>query len=212
MRALAILLLALSPAEIWKQMTRETNSHAAATRGAQQYTTGRFADAARSYRTASDIAPSSRTAFNLGTSQIAGGSRTEGSATITKAMTDPSLKADALYNRGNSALTSKAFEHAIRDYTEALKVRPNDRDAKRNLEIALHRLEQDQEERRRQQRRGGGSPQPQQQPQPSPGEQPQENQGGEADAESLLRSVQQQEQEELARMKRARNESRAVGW
>ena len=211
MRAIAILLLAISPAAVWKGMTRETNSHAAATRGAQQYTTGRFADAARSYRTAADIAPSPRTAFNLGTSQIAGGSRTEGSATITKAMSDPSLKADALYNRGNSALASKAFEHAIRDYTEALKVRPGDRDAKRNLEIALHRLEQDQEERRRQQRRGGGSPQPQQ-PQPSPGEQQQENQGGEADSESLLRSVQQQEQEELARMKRARNDSRAVGW
>ncbi|HVS30250.1 MAG TPA: tetratricopeptide repeat protein [Thermoanaerobaculia bacterium] len=196
----------------WKQLTRETNSHAASTRGEQQYATGRFEEAARSYRTASGIAPNPRSAFNLGTSQIAAGRRTEGSATITSAMSDPSLRSGALYNRGNSALASKAFEHAIRDYSEALRLAPGDRDAKRNLEIAQHRLDEEQRQRRQQRRQGGGSPQPQQPPQPNPGDEQEQKQGGEADAEALLRSVQQQEQEELARMKRARGESRAVGW
>ncbi|HEX8153754.1 MAG TPA: tetratricopeptide repeat protein, partial [Thermoanaerobaculia bacterium] len=130
------------------------------------------------------------------------------------AVKDPKLRADALFNRGNSALLSNAFEHAIRDYTETLKLRPNDMAAKRNLEIALEKLRQQQ---KRNSGAGGkqnpqGSKQNQQQQQPSAGAQQEQQPQGQADAESLLRSVQQQEQEERRRMKAAGRPRERVGW
>lgn len=192
---------------------RETNSHAAATRGEKAYAGAKYAEAASAYSEAQTLKPSARGAFNLGTSQIAAGDRERGSTTLSEVLKDPALRADALFNRGNSALAAKAFEHAVRDYTEVLKLRPDDAAAKRNLEIALIRQQSqqrsgasgnenqspDKQNERQQQQQSAGN-QGQQQPKP-----------GDIDLEALLRSVQQQEQEELRRMK-ARSGEAKVGW
>lgn len=212
MKTIALLLLVISPAAVLQRVWRETNSYAAAKRGTTQYASKRYEGSAKSFAEADRLAPSPKSAFNLGTAQIAAGKSTEGSATLERAMKDPSLRADSFFNRGNSALQSKAYEYAVRDYVETLKLRPNDSAAKRNLEIALAQLQQ--------QRRSAAGRQGQQQPSPSPQPQNQkapnagrkEDQQQESDAEALLRSVQQQEQEELQRMKRARGESVRVGW
>ena len=211
MKSIVLFVAAISLASLWQQMTRPTSSHAANERGKSAFAHQRYEDAATEYEDASRMAPSPRSAFNRGTAEIAAGRREQGSAALDEAMKDRTLVPDSLYNRGNAALASKAYEHAIRDYEATLRLRPDDEAAKRNLEIALRRLQQQQQQ---QQQRGGGGEQPQpqqpdqQQPQPAPGPQ----QKGEADAEALLRSVQQQEQEELARMKKARGDSRRVGW
>ena len=213
MRAALAIVLALSPVAWWQSIWRDTNSHAAAQRGTKQFAAKQYGPAAKSFTNADRIAPGPRTAFDLGTAQIAAGNNTEGSATLSRAMEDPSLRADSYYNRGNSALASKAYEYAIRDYVESLKLRPQDGDAKRNLEIAMERLSQ-----LKQQRAGGR--QGQQQPSPSQSQnrkapsagQRQEQQKQESDAEALLRSVQQQEQEELQRMKRTHANDVRIGW
>lgn len=192
---------------------RESNSHAAAQRGAKAYAESKYTDAVGAYSEAQGLAPSPRGAFNLGTSQIAAGDREQGSNTLAAAIKDPALRADALFNRGNSALAAKAYEHAVRDFVETLKLRPNDVAAKRNLEIALTRQQQ------QAQRSGasGNENQPnqqneQQQQQPSPSNQGKpDSKEGDIDLEALLRSVQQQEQEELRRM-RARSAEAKVGW
>jgi Ca-activated chloride channel homolog len=191
-------------------LLRESNSHAAATRGGKAYAASNYSEAAIAYGEAQQLAPSPRGAFNLGTAQIAAGERERGSTTLGQAIKDPALRADALFNRGNSALGAKAYEHAISDFIETLKLRPNDAAAKRNLEIALAR---------QQQQRSGASgqnqspqPNPQQQKQQSPSDQgKQQPKQGDIDLEALLRSVQQQEQEELRRMKARPMESK-VGW
>ena len=206
--------LALSPLAWWQSVWRETNSHAATRRGQSQYASKQYDPAAKSFASADKLASSPRTAFDLGTAHIAAGQTTEGSATLSRAMTDPALRADSYYNRGNSALASKAYEYAIRDYVESLKLRPDDRDAKRNLEIAMERLSQ-----LKQQQKSGGwqgqqQPSPSQTPNqkaPSAGQRPEE-QKQESDADALLRSVQQQEQEELQRMKRTHANDARVGW
>lgn len=213
MKAFAIVLLAISPAALWHRVWQETNSYASAHRGKAQYGAQHFEQAAKSFGDSDRLSPSPRSAFNLGTAQVAAGKMTEGSATLSRALKDPSLRADTYFNRGNSALKSKAYEYAIRDYVETLKLRPEDAGAKRNLEIALEQLQQ-------QKRAASGGRQGK--PQPSPSQQPQQNQKApsaaekedqqQSDAEALLRSVQQQEQEELQRMKRARGESVRVGW
>ena len=128
---------------------------------------------------------------------------------------DRLLRADALYNRGNSALAANSYDYAIRDYTDALRLRPSDLATKRNLEIALNRKAQAQQSQSGQQKNPqGSSPQQQQQSnqhRPSTGSQQRQPQH-DANAEALLCAVQQQEQEELERMKRARAARGRVGW
>jgi Ca-activated chloride channel family protein len=202
---IAVALVSIAP------FIRETNSNAAAKRGAKAYAEASYNAAVSEFENAQKLAPSPLGAFNLGTAQVAAANRPEGSATLAEAMKDPALRADALFNRGNSALAAKAFDHAVRDFTEVLKLRPNDAAAKRNHEIALTRSEQA--------RRAGASGQQNQanqqndqKNQQSPSRQgQQEPRPGEIDLEALLRSVQQQEQEELRRMK-ARAAETKVGW
>jgi hypothetical protein len=214
MKPAILILLALSPVALWQRMWKDTNSYAAAQRGTKQFAAKNFDGSTKSFGESDHLAPSPKSAFNLGTSQIASGKTTEGSATLSRAMKDPALRADSFFNRGNSALKSKAYEYAIRDYVETLKLRPNDSGAKRNLEIALEQLQQQQQQQKSSGgRQGPQQPSPSQQQQnqksPSAGQKEQQQQG---DAEALLRSVQQQEQEELQRMKRARGENVRVGW
>ncbi len=203
---IAALLVAWNIAQLW----RDTNSHASTSHGVKAFTQRKYADAVKDFASANSISPSPRRAFNLGTAQIAAGNREQGSSTLGKAMRTPELRADALFNRGNSALASSAYDYAIRDYADVLRLRPDDPSAKRNLEIALARRSQ-------QQQRSGGSRYPQQGSAPHPQKQntdaaPNDQQKKDADVEALLRSVQQQEQEELTRMHRAKGEKVHVGW
>lgn len=187
----------------------EVGSRIASTRGADAFEKKEYAKAVEHFRRAQELAPSPQNAFNLGTAEIAAGQREQGSTTLAAAMKDPALRADALYNRGNSALASKALDHAIRDYTDALRANPQHAAAKRNLEIALQKKQQQQ--RNSQSNSGGGqgkNQQQQQQPKPAQGQQQPK---GQLDMEALLRSVQQQEQDELRRMKGKAGEAR-VGW
>ncbi len=188
----------------------ETNSHAASARGGKAYDAKKYAEAVKGFQRANEIAKTPRNAFNLGTAQIAADQREQGSATLAAAMKDPALRPDALFNRGNSALASKAFDHAIADYIETLKLRPNHAGAKRNLEIALQRRDSDQTSTSGDQKNKPGPNQQQQKPSPTAGgdKKPQ----GQPDLEALLRSVQQQEQEELRRMKARSSAEGRVGW
>lgn len=202
MRAVAALLVLAS---LWG----EVGSRIASTRGADAFGKKEYGEAVTQFRRANELAPSPQNAFNLGTAQIAAGQREQGSATLAAAMKDPALRADALYNRGNSALAAKALDHAIRDYADALRANPRHAAAKRNLEIALQRHQQQQRNSSGNQRNQQGQGQQQQQQQtPAQGQQQPK---GQLDLEALLRSVQQQEADELRRMKGKAGEAR-VGW
>lgn len=197
---IAALLLAINLLQYW----RDTNSHAANAHGVEAFARQKYADAVAAFRKEKSSAAAH---FNLGTAQIAAGKREQGSQTIAKAFDDPALRGAALYNRGESALEAKAYDHAIHDFTEALKANPSDGGAKRNLEIALARKLAAQQKAGARNDQGGTQPSPA--PQPSAqAEQPKRD----ANAEALLRSVQQQEQEELQRMHRPRSDRIHVGW
>jgi tetratricopeptide (TPR) repeat protein len=191
---------------------RDTNSRAAAKRALASYAKRDYAGAVGGFRTADAIDRTPLRDFNLGTAEVAAGLREEGAAALARAMRDPRFREAALFNRGNAALDANAFDYAIRDYTAALRLAPNDAAAKRNLEIALKKkAQQDQ-----QQSGGKGAQQtPTPQPKEPPAQSPQNGRAqpkGNADLEALLRSVQQQEQEELARMRAARAVQGHVGW
>ena len=184
----------------------DTNTHAANARGVKAFAAKKYADAAKAFAKQGHSALAD---FNRGTAQVAAGDREQGSQTLAKALDDPNLRGDAFFNRGNSALAAKAYDYAIHDYVEALKTNPRDGAAKRNLEIALAKKSEQQKQRAggNNKDKNGSSPQPQ--PQPSGGN---ESPKGDANSDALLRSVQQQEQEELQRMHRARPEHVRVGW
>ena len=210
---IVMLLAATSLMPVVTKFWHETNSRAATARGRKAYEEKRYADAAQAFAKAHELAPSARTAFNFGTAQIAAGQRLEGAATLDAVVKDPELRADALFNRGNGALAAKALDHAVRDYTDALRANPRHAAAKRNLEIALTRRRQQQQQQQsqqsQQQQQQGQTPQ---KPQPAPAQGQQQPKPGQLDLEALLRSVQQQEQDELRRMKARTNSEGRVGW
>jgi tetratricopeptide (TPR) repeat protein len=210
-----LLALALSLGDLsglWQSILRRTNSLAANRRGISAYGKKQYDDAIRAFGEANGIRPTPEAAYDLGTAQIAAGRREDGSASLARALADPALRADALYNRGTSALGAKAFDSAIRDYTDVLRLRPNDAAAKRNLEIALTRKEQQQQQQ--QQGNGPGAPpKPDQKKEPGSGGQREEQKSEQRPGvDQLLRSVQQQEREELSRMNQAKAAPRRVGW
>lgn len=208
-----VLALAVTFSGLTAPFTRATNSYAAARRGVKAWAAKQYAEAAAAFGAAQELDPRSTSLFNLGTAQIAAGHREEGSAALSRAMEDPRLRASALYNRGNSALAANAYDYAIRDYIESLRLRPSNMAAKRNLEIALMRKAAAQQSQSSPKGKQPGTQQPQPQPQDEQhgGAKP-EPKKGDANAEALLRAVQQQEQEEMQRMKRARAERGRVGW
>jgi tetratricopeptide (TPR) repeat protein len=52
---------------------------------------------------------------------------------------DPALKASAFYNLGNAFFKKEKFKEAVSAYTRSLGLRPEDKQAKWNLEIALRK-------------------------------------------------------------------------
>jgi tetratricopeptide (TPR) repeat protein len=127
-----------------------------------------------------------------------------------QAAPDPVLSQAALFNRGNALMMQGRLEDAIQAYVQALRARPDDTDAKRNLELALRLLEQqkkkqqqkpqqdkDQDQNKspqQQQEEGGGRP-PQQQK--KPGEM------SEDEARQVLEALQQEEKEGIKKHARA---------
>ena len=59
---------------------------------------------------------------------------------------DPALKASAFYNLGNAFFKKEKFKEAVSAYTRSLGLRPDDKQAKWNLEIAL-RKQKDKEDK-----------------------------------------------------------------
>lgn len=219
-RASVVISLSLLAAMPQLTILRPTNSRAAVSQGLAQFKKGEFAGAASSFRQAVSLRNDPIAAFDLGTAQVASGEVSSGSASLTEAMKNSQLKGPALYNRGNAALTEKAFDKAIRDYSEALRIQPGDKAAKRNLEIALRQQEeqkqkeQQEEQKKKEQGRSQPDPKKQEQPKAPEGQKQSGDQPGqqEAEPEALLRSVQDQEKEELSRMRRIKAGVRAVGW
>ena len=64
---------------------------------------------------------------------------------------DPALQAKLHYNSGNIHVKQEKYTEAIQEYVAALKLDPNDQDAKYNLELARALLKQNSEKKEQQQ-------------------------------------------------------------
>ena len=87
---------------------------------------------------------------------------------------------NSYYNLGNTFFEVEDWPAAIEAYKEALKLNPNDADAKYNLELALQNL---QEQQQQQQQQGGGQGQPQENQNQGGGQQQQQQQQNQGQGE-----------------------------
>ena len=137
------------------------------------YRKGRFREALSSARTARDLASDlPLTAFNTGTTELAAGLHREAVATLEETVQtlwveetgagagerpggglhrppenrfrQPRLAAATLYNLGNARFAQGDPAGAVRAYEDALRLAPDHRNSKFNLELALRELEKQQ--------------------------------------------------------------------
>ncbi len=62
---------------------------------------------------------------------------------------DNKLKFNSLYNKGNAHFWKKEYDKAIDSYKNALRMNPNDTDAKKNLALAQRMLQQQQQQQQK---------------------------------------------------------------
>ncbi len=81
--------------------------------------------------------------FNAGNAAFQQGKYAEAATLYQNAertAADASFKSNALYNMGNALLRSEKYAEAIEAYKSSLRQRPNQPDAKKNLQIAIKKL------------------------------------------------------------------------
>jgi tetratricopeptide (TPR) repeat protein len=129
-----------------------------------------------------------------------------------QAAPDPVLAQAAQFNRGNALMSQGRLEDAIQAYVQALRARPDDTDAKRNLELALRLLEQKKKKQQQQPQQDKNQDQnknPQQQPQQGEGggrppqQQKKPGEMSEDEARQVLEALQQEEKEGIKKHARA---------
>jgi hypothetical protein len=110
------------------------------------------------------------------------------------------LNQNSLFNLGNTFFQTEQFETAIEAYKEALRLNPDDVDAKHNLELAMRQLQQQQQEQEQQQEQqqeqeNNQEQQDQQQQEQENNQEQQDQQQQEQENNQEQQDQQQQEQE-----------------
>jgi Ca-activated chloride channel family protein len=160
--------------------------------GNELFATGTYDDALAEYRQAQvndpDVAEPYYNAANaLNRQGMLEGVQAQTSQALKTA--DPDLAVKAWYNLGNAFFDAEDWEQAIAAYREALRIDPDDQDAKRNLELALEKQREEQQQtQQEQQDQDGGegkqSSQPETSPETAATPTPQGEEGAEADEPS----------------------------
>jgi tetratricopeptide (TPR) repeat protein len=122
-----------------------------------------------------------------------------------QAAKDPALAESAAYNRGNAFLAQKQPQQAINSYIQALRRDPRDKDAKRNLELALQLMQEQkkkqQQNQKQEDKNDPSKPPPQAPPKDQPkgdDKQPRKPRPGEMseeEARQILEALRQEEKE-----------------
>lgn len=122
--------------------------------GNEAYRDGDFAKAEELYDQALSKDPANTEgAFNRGNAtyrQENYTSATEYYQRVAEQAEDPTLKAQALHNLGNTQLQAQKFEEAVKSYKNALRLNPQDDDTRYNLAYAQRLLKQQQQQEQKQ--------------------------------------------------------------
>lgn len=221
----ALTILSVSAAW-WEPLFRPSNPRQLTSGGIHSWQKGDASAARRHFAAAAAVDDAPVHMFNAGTAALSEGALDDGARLIDAAIRDDAaFAADGLFNEGTALLREQRLDDAVARLQESLRRDPSRQDAKRNLELALMRRED--------QNSGGGGQQsqPQDGSEGQPGREGEEGEQesadtppegteegqrepGQLDAEAVLRAVAQQEAEELKRMREARTRTadRGTGW
>jgi tetratricopeptide (TPR) repeat protein len=168
-------------------------------RGNRHYRRERYDDALTEYRSAQVLAPElPELSFNAGNALYRKGVVTDALREYAKAAGagDSLLAASAEYNAGTASLNAGDLAAAVESLKASLRLRPDDPDAKHNLELALRLLEQQQQEQQQEQQQDQQQQEQQdQQQQDQHDQQDQQQDQQEQDPQDQQDGQEQQEQE-----------------
>ncbi|MEO5762994.1 MAG: VWA domain-containing protein [Vicinamibacteria bacterium] len=134
--------------EILAKPSRETN------KGLKAYASGDASQALAAFERARAARPDSPvTRFNEAVAQAKAGKGPEAIEALTALSREQNdLGFESNYNLGNALLGAKQLPAAVAAYRDALRLKPDDLRARRNLEIALRELEQQKKEQEQKQK------------------------------------------------------------
>jgi len=151
--------------------TRGQSNHQLLKRGDQAYLKQDFNRAEENYRRALENKKDEKTTYNLGNAVIEQNRPDEAIPLYedaAKKQNDPTLRARAWHNLGNAFYLKKDYQNSVNAYKEALKVKPDDLDTKKNLVLAKKQLLKQQQQQQQQQNQDRQDNQDQQDQQPNP--------------------------------------------
>ena len=158
--------------------------------GNRLFEQGKYQEAEKAYLEAQANMPGRpELSYNLGNTLIKQKKYDQALQALRQAVSkgDKGLQASSWYNVGNTLFDMGSFKDAAQAYIQSLRVRPEDRDAKHNLELSLKK---EQEQQRQQQQQGPG------QKQDSNQQKPDQNEGNKNEPKPQDKQGQQQQQEQ----------------
>ena len=164
---LGALLLCVAPGSARADTASKNNE------GNRLYEQKRYDDALKKYTDAQASLPNSpELHYNIGNVLFRKGEFAKAIEEYVRAQSagTRSLSEAATFNRGNALMMGGQIQEAINAYVQALRADPADQDAKRNLELAMRLLKQQQKQQQQDnpqqdQKQDQKNPQPQPQPQ-----------------------------------------------
>ncbi|HWE29161.1 MAG TPA: VWA domain-containing protein [Polyangia bacterium] len=122
---------------------------------------------------------------------------------------DASVKADAYYNMGNAWLKQERYKEALDAYKHTLGLRPDDRRAKWNLELALRKLQEQKQQQQSQNQQKPDDKQQQQQQQQKQQQSQQDQQKQQQQQEQQQQEQQKQEQQKQQEQQQQQQQAQA---
>lgn len=179
-------------------MTLAQKSNEAIQRGNIAYREKRFDEAKLEYEWALKESPGNETAqFNLASTFYRQGTDDEAYKSfvnLAKTGADNSIRAKSHYNAGAILSKQKKLEESIEAYKNALRLDPNDKEARENLQKALLELKKKQPPKQKEQQKK----QEKQQPQPKMSQR---------EAEQRLKLLEQKEKEVQERLQKEKSKA-----
>lgn len=123
--------------------------------GNRLFNEGRYEEAEKAYLEAQVKSPGKpEILYNLGNALIKQGKYPLGIQSLQQSADkgDKRIKTNSLYNTGNALYSTDDYKGSAEAFIEALKLDPNDRDAKHNLELALRKLKQQEQKQQNENR------------------------------------------------------------
>ncbi len=177
--------------------------------GNKQLADGKAEDALKAFDHAAGALPDEPIVrFDRGTALYALGRFPEAQKEFMRAAEghDTGLKADAYYNMGNSLMKQERYKDALDAYKHTLVVRPDDRRAKWNLELALRRMREEEQKKKQQQQQPQQKDQQQQQKDQQQSQNDQQKQQQQKDQQQQKEQQQQKDQQQKEQQAKAEQE------